>query len=312
VEKLSRYNNSKLLTMKNFLAFMFSIAAIVGLSFLASNCNPKCDPVGSIELSSDNNPAGYQILIRAKPATSLLGKTISFGGVTVTDSAKKFIEGVGMVITVPQNVSGATKLKIEDLDCSDEVAFDFIVNSKEFYLKNPNFVSPIMPEIIFPTLVNVYPSSINRSWVSPVNTDYTLWFGITKDSILIELGTPNKYKYIYSLKGGSFEKTTCSGSPGLVYDPNKLYSLNPIYGYYDTTLVPRKLFFTIDRTSRNAGVEDYVGEFIDMKATNYSKASFPKSGNCSADPTATGHLLLVTSKKTGRQTLVFQSPAGPQ
>jgi hypothetical protein len=267
--------------------------------------------VGSIELSSDNNPAGYQILIRAKPASALLGKTISFGGVTVTDSAKKFIADVGMVITVPQNVSGSTKLTIEDLDCSDEVAFDFIVNSKDFYLKNPNFVTPIMPEIIFPSLINVYPASINRSWVSPVNTDYTLWFGTTRDSLLIDPATGKK-KYFFSLNGGSFEKTTCSGAPGLVNDPNKLYSLNPIYGYYDTTLVPRKLFFTIDRTSRNAGTEDYVGEFIDMKATNYSRTSFPKSGNCGADPAATGHLLLVTSRKTGRQTLVFQSPAGPQ
>lgn len=297
--------------MKNVLAFMFSIAAIIGVSFLASNCNPKCDPVGSIELSSDNNPAGYQILIRAKPATSLLGKTISFGGVTVADTAKKFIEGVGMVLTVPFGVSGSTKLKIEDLDCSDEVAFDFIVNSKDFYLKNPNFVTPIMPEIIFPSVINVYPSSINRSWVSPVNTDYTLWFGIMRDTLLTD-PVNGKFKVVYSLNRGSFEKTTCSGAPGLVNDPNKLYSLNPIYGYYDTTIVPRKLFFTIDRTARGAGVEDYVGEFIDMKATNYSRTSFPKSGNCSADPAATGHLLLVTSKKSGRQTLVFQSPAGPQ
>jgi hypothetical protein len=305
-------DNSKLLTMKNFLAFMFSIAAIVGLSFLASNCNPKCDPVGSIELSSDNNPAGYQILIRAKPATSLLGKTISFGGVTVSDSAKKFVEGVGMVITVPFGVSGSTKLKIEDLDCSDEVAFDFIVNSKDFYLKNPNFVTPIMPEIIFPTLVNVYPSSINKAWVSPVNTDYCFWFGIVLDTIYTDPLT-NKQKTIYSLNKGTFgqrsyEKTPCNG---LTNDPNKAYSLNPIYGYYDTTLTPRKLFFTVDRTARNLGTEEYIGEFIDGKLTPYNKTSFPRSPNCNTDPTVAGAWILVTSKKTGRQTLIFQSPVGP-
>jgi hypothetical protein len=300
--------------MKNVLAFMFSIATIIGVSFLSSNCNPQCDPVGSIELSSDNNPEGYQILIRAKPATSLLNKTISFGGVTVADTSKKFIPDVGMVVTVPKNVSGATKLKIEDLDCSDEVAFDFIVNSKDFYLKNPNFVTPIMPEIIFPSLVNVYPASINKSWVSPINTDYTMWFGITRDTLFSDpANSTGKIKVIYSLNRGSFEKTTCSGGPGLVNDPNKLYSLNPIYGYYDTTLVPRKLFFTIDRTARGAGVEDYIGEFVDMKATNYNRASFPKSGICSTDPeTSTGHMILVTSKKTGRQSLIFQSGIGPK
>ncbi len=296
--------------MKNFLCFLLILTAIIGLTLMFSNCNPQCEPVGSISISSDNNPAEYEIFIRAKPASSLLGKTISFGGVIVSDSAKKFIPDSGMVVRVPKNVSGATKLKIEDLDCSDVVAFDFIVNSKDFYLKNPNFVSPIMPEIIFPTLVQVYPATINRAWVSPVRTDYCLWFGQKLDSILIDPGTtPKKYKYVYSLNGGSFEKTTCSS--GLVNDPNSLHSLNPIYGYYDTTLVPRRLFFTVDRTSRGAGIEEYVGEFIDIKATNYNKLSFPKSGNCNSDPDVKGSMLLVTSKKTGRQTLVFQSGVGP-
>lgn len=299
--------------MKNVLAFMFSIAMIVGVSFLVSNCNPQCDPVGSIELSSNNNPEGYQILIRANPATSLLNKTISFGGVTVADTAKKFIPKVGMVVTVPKNVSGATKLKIEDLDCSDEVAFDFIVNSKDFYLKNPNFVTPIMPEIIFPSLVNVYPSSIARAWASPINTDYCFWFGVTKDSLLVDATTPSgpfKYKYFFSLKDKSFEKTTC----GFTTDPNKMYSLNPIYGYYDTTLLPRKIFFTVDRTAvkvgnGNAGIEEYVAEFIDGKTTSYYKTGLMKMANCGVDHNVTGHMLLVTSKKTGRQTLAFQALA---
>ncbi len=294
--------------MKNLFSLISCLIAVSCMMYLFAACNPKCDPVGTITISSDNNPAEYEILIRAKPASSLLGKTISFGNVIVSDSAKRFVENEGMVIKIPKNVSGSTKLKIQDLDCSDEVAFDFIVNSKDYYLKNPNFVSPIMPEIIFPTLVSVYPSSINRAWVSPINTDYCLWFGQKSDSLLIDPAT-KKYKYIISLNGGSFEKTTCSN--GLVNNPNSLYSLNPIYGYYDTTLTPRKLFFTIDRTSRGAGMEEYVGEFIDIKATSYNKTSFAKSGNCTADPDVKGSLLLVTSKKTGRQTLVFQSGIGP-
>ena len=298
--------------MKNVLAFMFSIAAIVGISFLASNCNPKCDPVGSIQPTLDNNAEGYQIFIRARPASTLLNKTISFGGVVVADSAKRFIPDSGMVVTVPRGSLGSTKLKIEDLDCSDEVAFDFIVNSKEFYLKNPNFVTPIMPEIIFPSLVNVYPSSINKAWVSPVNTDYCFWFGIKIDTLWTD-PVNGKFKMVYSLNKGRFEERSYEKTPcnGLTNDPNKLYSLNPIYGYYDTTLTPRKLFFTVDRTARNAGTEDYVGEFIDGKATPYNKTSFPHAPNCPTDPTVAGAWILVTSKKTGRQTLIFQSPVGP-
>lgn len=295
--------------MKNVLNLMSCLVTIPCMMYFFAACNPKCDPVGSITISSDNNPAEYEILIRAIPASSLLGKTISFGNVIVSDSAKRFIENEGMVIKIPKNVSGSTKLKIQDLDCSDEVAFDFIVNSKEFYLKNPNFVSPIMPEIIFPTLVSVYPSSIDRAWVSPINTDYCFWFGQKLDSLLIDNSSvPKKYKYIYSLNGGSFEKTPCNG---LKNDANKLYALNPIYGYYDTTLTPRKLFFTVDRTSKGAGTEEYIGEFIDIKATNYNKPNFPHSSDCTVNPPVAGSMLLITSKKTGRQTLVFQSPVGP-
>ena len=298
--------------MKNVLAFMCSITLIAGVSFLSSNCNPKCDPVGSISLSSDNNPVDYEILIRATPASSLLGKTISFGNEVVSDSAKRFIENVGMIVKVPKNAAGSTKLKIQDLDCSDEVAFDFIVNSKDFYLKNPNFVSPIMPEIIFPTLVNSFPPSINKAWVSPNNTDYCFWFGVKLDTLFTD-PIANKFKVVYSLnKGGfgerSYEKTPCNG---LTNDANKLYALNPIFGYYDTTVTPRKLYFTVDRTARGAGTEEYVGEFIDIKATNYNKASFPHAPNCTTDPTVAGAAILATSKKTGRQTLVFQSPVGP-
>jgi hypothetical protein len=298
--------------MKNVLAFMFSIAAIISVSVFASNCNPKCDPVGNIQPAFDNSAEGYQIFIRARPASTLLNKTISFGGVTVPDSAKRFYPDSGMVVTVPRGSLGSTKLKIEDLDCSDEVAFDFIVNSKEFYLKNPSFVTPIMPEIIFPTLVNTYPVSINKAWVSPINTDYCFWFGINLDTLWID-PLANKYKIVYSLNKGSFgtrsyEKTPCNG---LTNDPNKLYALNPIYGYYDTTLTPRKLFFTVDRTARNAGTEDYVGEFIDGKATPYNKTSFPHAPNCTTDPPVAGAWILVTSKKTGRQSLIFQSPVGP-
>lgn len=298
--------------MKILFSAIYSLFGFISMIYLFSACNPKCDPVGSITLSSRDNPAGYQILIQATPASTLLNKTISFGGVVVSDSAKKFIPDIGMTVKVPNNVTGSTILKIEDIDCADQVAFDFIVNTKEFYINNKDFVSPIMPEIIFPTLVAIYPPSINKSWVSPINTDYTFWFGIHKDSLLLDPQGSQQKKYFYSLNGGSFEKSTCSGTASLVYDPNKLYSLNPIYGYYDTTLTPRKIYFTVDRTSRGAGTEDYIADFIDKKTTNYDKPSFPKSGNCTSDPPAsTGHMLLVTSKKTGRQTLVFQSSIGP-
>ena len=288
--------------MKKLPIFLLTCGVIYAFALFFAACNPQCDPVGKIEISSNNNPAGYQILIRATPASILQGKTISFGNTLVTDSFKRYVPDVGLIVTVPQGISGSTQLKIEDPDCSDVVALDFTVNSVGFYSKNANFVAPILPDIIIPSLVNFYPASINRAWVSPINTDYCLWFGVKKDSSV----AGGKIVYTNSLLGGSFEKTTCDFAD----DPNKLYALNPISGTYDTVSTPKKLYFFVHR---KAGIEEYIGEFIDMKATNYNKPSFPSTGTCRANGAPTtvaeskGSMLLVTSRLTGRQTVVFNS-----
>jgi hypothetical protein len=107
----------------------------------------------------------------------------------------------------------------------------------------------------------------------------------------------------YLLNGKSFEKTTCAG---LGFDATKVYGVNPIYGYYDFDASPRKLYFSVDRTKRGGGIEEYIADFIDMTKTEYKTTGYPASCKTAE---STGKMLLVTSKKTGRQTVVFQSPS---
>ena len=285
--------------MKTLFQFNFRFPALIVLAYLFGACNPQCDPISSITISSDNNPAGYEIMLRAKPASTLLNKTISFGGVVVPESDKHYIADTGMIVKVPVN-STASGLIIEDPDCGVVATMNFTVNSLGFYANNPNYVSPIMPEITIPQFVDFYPPSINNAWACPINTDYCLWFKQNVDSLKLT------GKYYYNLNPGSFEKSTCGG---IGADSKKLYATNPIYGYYDT--ISHKLFFTIDRTSKGAGTEDYIGEFINIKATPYNKTSFPNPGPCMHDADVKGSMLLVTSRKTGRQVLVFQTSVGP-
>lgn len=293
--------------MKKLSIFLASCGVIYAFALFFAACNPQCDPVGNIKISSNNNPVGYEVLIQATPASILQDKTIAFGNVVVPDSLKRFVPDVGLIVKVPQGVSGNTQLKIEDPDCSDVVALDFTVNSVGFYNKNPNFIAPILPDIIIPTFVNFYPASINRAWVSPMNTDYCLWFGV--DTIKKANPVTRDTITTYSLFGGSFEKSSCGG---LANDPNKIYATNLIYGYYDATATPRKLYFFVDRTKKGLGIEEYIGEFIDIKATNYNKTGFPAIGNC-GKPVADvkGDMLLITSRTTGRQTVVYNSSVGP-
>ena len=294
--------------MKKLPIFLLTCGVIYAFARLFAACNPQCDPFGKIEISSNNNPAGYQILIRATPASILQGKTISFGNTVVTDSFKRYVPDVGLIVTVPQGISGSTQLKIEDPDCSDVVALDFTVNSVGFYSKNGNFVAPILPDIIIPSFVNFYPLSINNAWVSPVNTDYCLWFKVDTVQVVNKATKDTIITYPLSA-GNSFEKSSCGG---IANDPNKIYATNLIYGYYDATSKPRKLNFFVDRTKKGLGVEEYIGEFIDIKATNYNRTGFPAIGNCGRPiANVVGDMLLVTSRTTGRQTVVYNSSVGP-
>ena len=277
------------------------------------SCNPNCDPISGLQVTSFS-PAGYDIAITATPLSQLEGKTFYFDNTQVPASDVK-MENNFVRLKVPSSLKvGKSVLKIQDPDCQDVVQINFLIASADTFKNNINFVMPVLPEIFIPNLnFNSFPSSINNAWVHPTNPDYCLWFSVKKDTIAFPL-TPAKKQVVYSLTGGSFELSTCCltafGNPSdkaKCEDPSKLYANNPIYGFYDTLSNPRRLHFTIDRTSKKAGVEEYEAVFIESKTTKYDNTAL--NTGCGGDlrQPADKPMLLVTSKKTGKQTVVYRT-----
>lgn len=294
--------------MKNY--YLLCIVSLLTLTYW--QCNPKCESISGLKISSKDNPAGYEILIEANPSNVLQNRVVRFGNVEVMESDKRFVEGVGLIVKVPKDVSGKTELRIEDPDCEDFVALDFTVNSKDYYLKNPNYVFPLIPEIIIPTVPATFPSSIDKAWLNPLNTDYCLWLTVEKDTIR-ENGNIMKIISRNTLdEKNSFEQCTkCrEADPAKVcgsIDATPLFKQNRIYGVYDS--VRKYLHFWVDRSKNNPTLtqpEEFEGQLIDIKNTNYNKATFPHPCLGNLPLVEARHMLLVTSKKTGRQTLAFQ------
>jgi hypothetical protein len=283
--------------------FLTLLAFALCFTCLFMNCNPQCDAVYGLRVLDTINPAGYQIRITAQPVTALKGKRIYFGDIEVPEKDKILTQDM-MIIKIPNEVKlGKTNLKVVDPDCQNVIDIDYSIVNKDDFNNNPNFIPPVLPEIIIPTFNLNYPTSIDRAWVSPINTDYILWFGVKKDTFYPNPSDKTKFKINYLLNGGSFEKTCTAG---ITFEPTKLYGVNPIYGYYDFEASPRRLYFSVDRTKRGLGIEEYIGEFITKTTTSYTQSSFVTPCK-TAD--LTGYTILVTSKKTGRQTVVFQSPS---
>ena len=262
-----------------------------------TNCNPDCQSVNGLAISTPGNPVGYQVLLTANPLSSLKGRRVFFGK---TEANKvEYKEDVGLLVTVPQGVSGKTDLRVEDPDCADFVSLDFNVFDKDYFLKNPDYIFPIVPEIIIPSGIAPFPPSIDRMWnsVSATQSDYFIWFISLKDTIRRADNSIEKIVSRITLDDkNSSERSKCN-------DP-KIGTPNPVYGIYDS--VNRYLHFWIDRTKKGAGIEEFTGEFIDMKNTNYNTTSFKFPCDNNTVFTKKGYMLLITSVKTGRQLVLTQ------
>lgn len=266
-------------------------AAALFCAFIFWGCNPNCEPISGLRLSSQLNPVNYEIGIYATPLSQLEGKTIYFGNVKAVDvkMEKDFLR-----VKVPSGVAvGNTTLRIEDPDCQDVVQLDFTVVDPNVFKNNINFVSPVLPQIILPTLPSTYPSSIDKAWLNPVNSDYCLWFAM--DSITDANGKKVPKKTID--EKNSFEFSTCKNL-------SAIYHINPVYGVYDTATMPRTIHIWIDRRSKTNGfIEEYTGTFQNMEATPYNVNSL--IAPC-ATLTPSKNMIVLTSLKTGRQLVVAQ------
>lgn len=260
-------------------------------------CNPDCDSLIGVSLSSTVNAGGHQVLISAQPSSALEGRRVFFDDKEVETN---YIQDRGLVVTVPEDVSGDMELRIEDPDCVDFIAFNFEVVNEAYFVNNPTYVFPPTPEIIIPNLPADFPPSIENAWLHPVNTDYCFWFKFLPDM------DGKCTKFIDPVN--SFEQSTCGSD-------SELYSNNPLSGRVEAD---GSVFVTVNRPG---GTEDFEGALLspgDVPEKYQGWVDITCGGNAVSTGWDNGFknrdfMMLLTSKSTGRQLLIYQQgvPGAP-
>ncbi|MDH3650746.1 MAG: hypothetical protein OEQ53_13765 [Saprospiraceae bacterium] len=276
---------------KNFVIILF-----FGL-LLAFSCNPDCEPIAFFEVTGDGFQHEQEILIRANPSSVLSGKNVIFtsrsrsSSVTIDASESRFIPNVGLLVKVPSAILGNdVDVLIDDPDCGPvSLGRSLTIGDEDFFTNNANFIPPPNLNFIIPTTSPVIPPLVRNAWLHPEITDYCLWFRFVLDSNDVETETLcNASSRELSLN--------CDGTPDLYHD-------NAVYGVIDK--VNNEINFWIDRSSKGAGIEEFEGVFVDINSTAYAgNDAIPGCG----PPWVSGrsYMMLVVSKQTGRQLLLYQ------
>ena len=281
---------------------IFPLLALMCFALSQFSCNPNCRSLENLHLSTKDVPDGYEFTIRATPMHALLDRVITIGGVRVDPSG--YDDNYGLAVKVPAGLSGNQVVRIEDPDCLDFYELDLNVVTLDDYTSLENFVPPLPPTIIFPAVPPVYPGTINNAWLSPENPAYCLWFTMLKkvvngDTVSTNIIDPNN----------SFEQATCS----CLRTSSLPYAQNFMSGYIDTIGTNNVVRIYVHRSN---GTEEYRGMFIDLDKAGYTgnlgllncTRSTPID-TCSAQNVSipgSGHMMLLTSQKTGKQLLAYQ------
>ncbi|MEO1261502.1 MAG: hypothetical protein AAFZ15_22045 [Bacteroidota bacterium] len=272
--------------MKNNLFFTVLFSCVL----ILFSCNPDCDSLVGLQLSSTLNPSGYEVVISADPPSSLQGRRIFFNDSEVETT---FVDGHGIKVKVPEGISGNVELRIEDPDCVDFVSFDYTVVGESFFNDNPEYIFPPTPEIIIPNVPADFPPSIENAWLHPINVDYCFWFKFLPDTL------GHCTKFIDPIN--SFEQSTCGSA-------DRLYSNNPLSGRVEPD---GSVFVTVNRPG---GTEDFTGLLInpaDVPEIYHGWQELvcdntPVSASWDASFKNRDFMMLLTSKSTGRQLLIYQ------
>jgi hypothetical protein len=294
--------------MMKTLSLAAAFALVLTLAHLA--CNPDCESISNVGVSTTKIYDGYEIVIKGDPLDALIDRKVYFGNVFAEDT--RFEPGVGLLVKVPVGISADYyQLKIEDPDCLDVIVVSdtFEVVQDGYFDNLGTYSPPIPPEIIIPDFPSSFPPTIDNAWLSPEDPGYCLWFIMHKDPIT---GKPTSVINSDS----SFEQATCwclrdFATSQLPYAMNRM---SGVIEYNEVTKESRIHVF-IDRTPIGGKLEEYTGQFIDINKTIYAAERgyvdcpdiacdmAPQELN---DPPATGHLMLLTNVKTGKQLTAFQ------
>jgi hypothetical protein len=269
-------------------------------------CNPNCENIVGVYFAEYDYVEESEILIRSSDLDALRSRMVFFNDIPAEST--KFVEGTGLVAKMPEGVQGDNVLmRIQDRDCGDFVTRNLGVQPEDYFVGNPNYIPPAPPQIIIPIPNPPLPPSINNAWISPNNTDYCIWFvvdpvpGGGPGNFLIspvERPNPNNPNVMIRSQELSVEQQVCGQSPSL---ETNLYHRNPIYGMINTN--DNVIQFWIDRSAKDLGVEEFSGVFLDIDQTAYGDDRTPDCGNWNKEKK---HMMMVTSKQTGRTLLLYQ------
>jgi hypothetical protein len=278
--------------------------------FLIFSCNPDCQSLQGVKVSTTTLPSGYELTVTANPNNSLKGKRVTFGGVEATT---RFVDNYGLIVRVPQGISGGTQMQIEGSDCLDLYNYDFNVVNTDFFSSLANFSPPITPEIVIPEIPPFFPTFIDNAWLSPDFQNYCIWFTMMKTKKIVGQDTTIQETSVIN-PAGSFELSICCCKD------DEIYASNPISGIIDKANNTAHIF--IDRTSKGGDIEEFTGVFTDRSKSQYRDFTPTFDCNCSngcagsTNPVSVipdklpafneVNMLLFTSKKTGRQLAVYQ------
>ncbi|MEL7121645.1 MAG: hypothetical protein AAFO07_19510 [Bacteroidota bacterium] len=292
------------------------LAAILILSI--QSCNPDCDTVQVSNVTIPPGPyeQGTELAIQANPAGAIEGRSIFVTTRTINSTAplttevqSRFVPELGAtVVEIPTETNDEMQFLIEDPDCGNLIPIGTQTNVVEssFFVDNPFFVTPTPPLIIIPTPPVAPPPAVVNAWFSPNNRDYCIWFNPTFETLpdgtevelptLIPAGSPNGIGPV----NGSAELAVGCGETAAV---DRLYHNNPVTGIVDKE--NNIIRISIDRTSKNLGVEEFVGQFINPENLP-ADTDFNIGGRCSSDGTSKPNIMFLTSLQTGRQMILFR------
>jgi hypothetical protein len=211
------------------------------------------------------------------------------------------------VVQIPEETDSDIQFLVEDPDCGNLVPIGLSsqVVGATFFLDNPFFVTPAPPLIIIPSPPVAPPPAVVNAWFSPNNRDYCIWFNptiIKENGVDVELptlipaGSPNG---IGPARGSVELAVGCSGTAAV----DRLYHNNPVSGIVDKE--NNIIRISIDRTSKNLGIEEFVGQFINPDNLP-PDTDFNIGGVCSSDGTSKPNIMFLTSLQTGRQMILFR------
>ena len=288
-------------------------------------CNPECENIFNVRVDALVKQQGQQMLIMADNLPALQESEIQFISSGETKVAKHIgMTDKGLIVEVPEDIEGDNiQLFISDPDCGLAVLGSAVtVGNADFFVDNPNFIPPAPFEFVIPTPPIQFPPLVQNAWISPQNLDYCIWFKFHPE-------TDNNGNIVYETINGmvvpkesvnlnssqsfefSVQELVCDGNgagqdgicPGEV---NSFYHCNPVSGIIDKQ--NNYVSIRVDRTDingQNFGIEEFEGEFINIQEAGYNEQKVPSCSSSIFDPTK-NYLILLTSKSTGRQLLLYQ------